>query len=258
MEPTPDAERHEATRPRISVCMAAYNGARFIEEQIATILPQLSEQDELIVIDDRSQDDTLARVEAILDERIVLLRNESNQGYVRTFARAISHARGDVVFLSDQDDRWLPGRVDAMLASLASADLVVSNFGSFGGDLTRVQSKRLRASDSGRWRSNIFWIWVGTRPYYGCCMAFRRQLVGQLLPFPEYLDETHDQWIGYVANANRSVVHLEANTLDRRVHDANSSARGNRPFAVVLRARLMTGRAILEALRRRRRHRLNR
>ncbi len=233
--------------------MAAYNGARFIEEQIFTILPQLGSNDELIVIDDGSRDDTVARVAAIDDERIRLVRNAQNSGYVKTFENAIARAENDVIFLSDQDDRWLPGRVDRMISALSEVDLVVSNFGAFGGALTRVQGMRLRDADSRRWLSNIFWMWVGTRPYYGCCMAFRRSLVVDLLPFPSYLTETHDQWIGYVANARRSVRHLEENTIDRRVHDANSSARGNRRLTVVLRARVMTGRAMLEAWRRVRR-----
>ncbi|MFJ4037661.1 glycosyltransferase [Microbacterium sp. NPDC090007] len=243
-----------ANRPRVSVCMAAYNGARFIEEQIASILSQLVMGDELIVIDDGSRDDTVDRVRRFADNRIRLVINESNVGYVRTFEKAIGLASNEVLFLSDQDDRWIPARVESMVAALNDVDLVVSNFASFGGELTRVQRMRLKASDSGRWFSNIFWMWVGTRPYYGCCMAFRKELVDDLLPFPEYLSETHDQWIGYVANARHSVRHLEVNTVDRRVHDANSSARGNRPVLVVLRARIMTGRAILEALRRARRH----
>lgn len=240
------------------MCIAAYNGARYIEEQIGSILPQLDSADELIVIDDCSTDDTFERVAAIDDGRIVLSRAERNRGYVRTFESAIGQSTGEVVFLSDQDDRWIPGRVDAMLAELERADLVVSNFASFGGPLTRVQSRRLRRADGRRWRRNILWVWVGTRPYYGCCMAFRRRLVDQLLPFPRYLTETHDQWIGYVGNVNRSVAHLEQNTVERRVHEANASARGDRPASVVLRARLMTGRAILEALRRRRAQRRNR
>lgn len=238
-------------RPRISVCIAAYNGARFITEQIASILPQLADRDEVIVVDDHSTDDTADLVGGLGDPRIHLVRSDSNQGYVRTFERAITLATGEFIFLSDQDDLWLPGRVAAMVNELTDVELVVSNFASFGGDLTRVQSVRLRAADSTRWLRNIFWIWVGTRPYYGCCMAFRADMRERLLPFPRYLTETHDQWIGYVANFDKSVSHLEADTVTRRVHDSNASARGDRPLRVILSARFMTGRAILEAFRRR-------
>ena len=246
--------RDRDDRPTVSVCMAAYNGSAYIGEQIASILDQLHEGDELIVIDDRSTDDTADVVGAIGDERIRLIRSEENRGYVRTFERAIGLARGETVFLSDQDDVWLPGRVDRMLDALRDVELVVSNFGSFGGELTAVQSRRLRAADSTRWRRNVLWIWVGTRPYYGCCMAFRAEARQRILPFPAYLTETHDQWLGYVANADRSVRHLEEDTILRRIHGANSSET-HRGLATILRARMMTGRAILEAYRRSRRAR---
>lgn len=235
--------------------MATYNGSAFVREQIESILPQLEQRDELIVIDDASRDDTTAVVASITDPRIVLIRSSSNRGYVRTFEAAIDAARGDVVFLSDQDDVWVPGRVDVMLAALTTADLVVSNFSSFGGELTRVQARRLYERDSDRRLRNIFWVWVGVRPYYGCCMAFRSTLKKNLLPFPPYLDETHDQWIGYVGNVTGRVRHLEQDTVARRVHDANSSAPGNRPLTTVLRKRWMTGRSILEAFQRERRRR---
>lgn len=240
-------------RPRVSVCMAAYNGSRYIREQIESILEQLESSDELLIIDDKSTDDTVAVIESIADPRVRLIKAAQNKGYVRTFEQAIELASGDVIFLSDQDDVWVPGRLDLMLARLTGAELVVSNFGSFGGALTRVQSMRLREKDSTHnWR-NILWMWVGTRPYYGCCMAFRSTLRDQLLPFPAYLTETHDQWIGYVANVNHSVSHIAENTIDRRMHDSNSSAPGNRRIATIPAARMMTGRTIIEAIRRKRR-----
>lgn len=240
------------TRPRISVCMAAYNGSLYIAEQILSILPELGDGDELIVIDDKSTDDTKSVVMSIADPRIRLIESSANQGYVRTFEQAIGLASGEIIFLSDQDDVWVPGRVALMLRELETHALTVSNFGSFGGALTRVQSKRLRAEDGNHRLRNIFWMWIGTRPYYGCCMAFRAELREQLLPFPEYLTETHDQWIGYVGNVNRSVSHIAEDTINRRVHDSNSSAPGNRSLAVIVKARIMTGRAIFEAFRRRR------
>lgn len=235
--------------------MATYNGSAFVAEQIDSILAQLDSSDELIVIDDASTDDTVAVISAIGDSRIRLISSPSNRGYVRTFEAAIAEARGETIFLSDQDDRWLPGRVDEMREALEAADLVVSNFSSFGGTLTRVQSRRLRERDSGHRLRNIFWVWVGVRPYYGCCMAFRSSLTPELLPFPAYLTETHDQWIGYIGNTCGRVRHLEQDTIARRVHDANSSARGDRPWRTVLGARIMTGRAIVEAFRRAARHR---
>ncbi|MDV7237616.1 glycosyltransferase, partial [Listeria monocytogenes] len=95
--------------PRISVCMAAYNGANHIREQIESILLELSATDELVIIDDCSTDSTKSVVEGIGDPRIRLIAGTTNAGYVRTFERALSESRGRYVFLSDQDDIWIPG-----------------------------------------------------------------------------------------------------------------------------------------------------
>jgi glycosyltransferase involved in cell wall biosynthesis len=233
--------------------MATYNGEKYVREQIESILPQLGPHDELVIVDDASRDGTVAIIRALDDPRIVIHESSQNQGYVRAFEQAIAAARGEVIFLSDQDDIWRPGRVDRMVAALSDSLLVVTNFAAFGGALTPVQSRRLRGTTPRRWLANIFWVWTGLRPYYGCCMAFRRELVDQLLPFPSYVTETHDQWVGYVGNANRGVVHLAEDTIDRRVHGSNASARGNRPVRVVLGARRTMALAAVEAMRRVRR-----
>lgn len=242
-----------SSRPHISVCVATYNGAEFVAEQLLSILDQLSPEDEVIVIDDASSDQTVATVRALGDPRLRVIVLDRNVGYVRAFERAIGEARGEVVFLSDQDDRWLPDRVRDMTHALKEAALVVSNFSVFGGTATFVQSRRLRARDSRRHLRNLLWIWVGLRPYYGCCMAFRAELIPRVLPFPAFLSETHDQWIGMVGNASRSVIHLERDTVARRVHAGNASARGNRPLRTIVAARMMMARAMREAIRRSRR-----
>lgn len=237
--------------PRVSVCMAAYNGAAYIDEQIRSILPQLGPTDELIIVDDASTDSTVDVISSIDDTRVELIRSTRNRGYVRAFETAIARAEGDVIMLSDQDDVWPEGRVEALVAAAPGSELVVSNFSAFGGALTAIQSRRLRARDTGHRLRNIFWVWVGTRPYYGCTMAFPSSLRQSLLPFPPYLNETHDQWIGFVANARGVVRHLEQVTVERRIHDTNSTPRSIRSFRTIVRARIMTLRAIVEAVRRR-------
>lgn len=97
--------------------MAAYNGEKFIAEQIASILDQLGEDDEIVVIDDRSTDGTLEALRALDDPRLRVIEQETNRGYVQTFERALGEARGAYLLLSDQDDIWLPGHVDDMVAA---------------------------------------------------------------------------------------------------------------------------------------------
>ena len=93
--------------------MATYNGAKYIKEQLDSIIPQLREDDELIVSDDASKDDTLKIVESYNDPRIKIFHNE-NHGVAHNFENAMRQATGDLIYFADQDDVWLPGKLDKM------------------------------------------------------------------------------------------------------------------------------------------------
>lgn len=235
-------------RGRVSVCMATYNGAAHVEEQIASILPELKDGDELVIVDDASTDDTAEVIEQIGDQRIRLIRSAVNRGYVKTFEAALTASQGDYVFLSDQDDVWIPGRIDSMVAALQHADVVASNFGYFGQAPRRIESLRLRSADSSRRWANLLTLWIGIRPYYGCAMGFRSSAKDLILPFPRFLVETHDQWIALVGNLRGSMAHLEPNTLNRRLHDNNTTPKTARSLGRILRARFMLARAFVVAL----------
>ena len=88
----------------ISVCMATYNGEKYIEEQLKSILSQLGENDEVIVSDDSSTDNTLAIVESFNDVRIKIFPNNKFHSPIFNFENALKQATGDYIFLSDQDD----------------------------------------------------------------------------------------------------------------------------------------------------------
>lgn len=236
--------------PRVSVCLAAYNGAEYIEEQLASILDQLSPLDEVIVIDDQSKDKTVAVIEALGDPRIRLVRNETNLGYVRTFERALGLARGNFILLSDQDDVWIPGRVEVMVAALKDHAVVASNFTVFGGQPNWFQELRLRSADSTRNVANLFFLWLGVRPYYGCAMGLNRDALRIVLPFPAFLHETHDQWIALCGNVMGSIAHLDEPTVARRLHDTNTTPKAMRHPRRILVARWMLIRAFSAAVRR--------
>lgn len=230
--------------------MAAYNGSEYVVEQIASILPQLAEGDELVVVDDASRDDTVARIEAIGDPRIVLHRSEHNGGYVRTFERALQAASGEILMLSDQDDIWPEGRVDAMADALERSETVAGNLVLYpsGAPLRSPltgREWRLRPSDSRRTVWNRVRILAGDMPYYGCAMAFRRDFRPAVLPFPSYLHESHDLWLALLGNAAGSMTHLESVTVLRRLHDANASPSKPRGVRAVIGSRWMLLRALV-------------
>ena len=109
----------------ISVCMATFNGGKFIREQLESILSQLPPDAEIIIADDGSTDDTLLVVDSLNESRIRVLPAERHLGVIYNFERALRASKGEIVFLADQDDVWLPGKVEMCLAALNEADLVM-------------------------------------------------------------------------------------------------------------------------------------
>lgn len=242
----------------ISVCMATYNGARFVREQLASILAQLGPRDEVVIVDDASTDDTLRTIASLDSPQIVVYPNPTNLGYVRSFERAITLSRGEVILLSDQDDVWVEGRVDALVAATASRSVAASNLVLLdsGTPLSSPLTGRpwlLRAAASTHSLRNQLRILSGDAPYFGCAMALRRDALAFTLPFPTYLTESHDLWIATVANAAGEMTHVNRATVRRRVHDSNASTSRPRGLGPALRSRLLLLRLWREGRRRVRR-----
>ncbi|WP_309103240.1 glycosyltransferase [Microbacterium sp.] len=245
-------------RATVSVCIATYNGGRYLREQLESVLAQLGPDDEIVIVDDASSDDSVGIVESFADPRLTVHRNVENLGYVRSFERAMSLARGDVLLLCDQDDVWIDGRVDALCAGTALHAVAASNIVLLGSEraLSSPLTGRpwlLRAQDSEHSLRNELRILLGDAPYFGCAMAVRRDALALVLPFPSYLTESHDLWIATAANAAGEMVHIERPSLRRRVHDANASTSRPRGVAAALRSRILLLRLWFDARRRLRR-----
>lgn len=216
----------------VSVCMATYNGIEYLDEQISSILSEIGPNDEIVVVDDCSSDGTPEWLRAHGDARLRVHANPSNIGHVASFGRALAMARGTVVFLSDQDDVWEPGRVEAMRAALSGADVVATNFEEFGRG-SRSRLPPLRSEDSGRGFRNVVAVFLGRRAYFGSAMALRRDFLAELLPIPSFM-QAHDLWIALAGNSMGKVAHLEFASVRRRLHETNltpASRRGLRSVA---------------------------
>ncbi len=212
-------------KEKISVCMACYNGEAYIKEQIDTILSQLEAEDELLIIDDGSKDQTAQIIHSFSDERIQYVKNEANLGVNRSFEKAIGLAKNDYLFMADQDDLWVEGRVDRMLEKLTSGVMLVSGNSEAidgKGQPSTYDLGTLKAEASEDHVGNVVRIFTGKAYYYGCAQAFRKELEKVILPFPAYI-ESHDLWIAMAANLLKSNCHLEEIVLKRRIHGKNAS-----------------------------------
>ena len=207
----------------ISVCMATCNGERYLQAQLDSVLVQLNAGDELVIADDCSIDGTLALIEQRSDPRIRLLPGKQRLGVVANFERALCAARGEYVFLCDQDDVWLPNKRALLIEALASADLVVSDCRVTDGMLAVTAPSFFAQRRSGPGLLRNLW----RNSFLGCCMAFRRSLLARALPFPRGLP-MHDTWLGLVASATGRVRFVDAPTLLYRRHAASVSPTGGR------------------------------
>lgn len=179
----------------ISVCIATYNGERFIRGQIESILPQLKAEDELVISDDCSKDQTLDIIKSYNDSRIKIFEGPA-KGHPRyNFENGLNHCKGDYIFLCDQDDLWEDKRVSTFLYYLNVYDLVVCDCTIVDENNNVVKSSFMERRPSKRrgFFSNLI-----ANHYIGCCMAFRRNLLEDVLPFPPNIAQ-HDMWIGLCA-----------------------------------------------------------
>ena len=110
----------------ISVCVTTYNGEAYIEQQLRSILIQIAPDDEVIVSDDDSTDATLKIVESIGD-KCIRIRHSHAHYFRDNFVEAMQESKGDIIFLSDQDDVWLPGKYERCINELKNVDLVCTN-----------------------------------------------------------------------------------------------------------------------------------
>ena len=179
---------------KISVCMATYNGEKYLQVQLKSILSQLSRNDEVVISDDGSKDSTLEIIKSLNDNRIKVFNNQNNHGFVGNFENALNHAKGDYIFLSDQDDVWLPNKVERMVDALKYNDVVMSDCSMTDSSLNIVHKSYFTTERN--FKQSIFYNFVKPS-FLGSCMAFRKCVLDQALPFPKY-GVGHDLWLGLV------------------------------------------------------------
>lgn len=238
----------------VSVCMAAYNGARHITEQITSILAELGPEDELVIVDDASTDDTVERIHATGDARVRLTEGRVNRGYSRRFEESINLARGEHIFLSDQDDVWPPGRVAVMQQALLAHHVVAGNVSRLGqGGPIRprgaVGSWRLTAAQQRHTLRMILRLAGSQAPYYGSAMAVHRDVLPTVLPLPESARELHDGWLALIGLMSHSLAHVEEVVVLRRIHAGNTTGSPRSPRRIIA-GRLMFLQMCAEARRR--------
>ena len=201
---------------KISVALAAYKGEQYIAEQLDSILKQLGENDEIIVSDDYPQGKTRDEVLKFQDKRIRYIEGKG-EGVVKNFENALNACTGDVIFLCDQDDAWLPDKVESVMKEIQNgANLVLHDAAVADSALNITEPSYFAVHGS----NASFFGNIIRNSFVGCCMAFKKETLLASLPFPKGL-AMHDWWIALVAmKKKQKVVLLDKPLIKWRRHDS--------------------------------------
>ena len=205
----------------ISVCMATYNGEKYIAAQLQSILGQLGDNDEIIISDDSSTDRTIEIIENFRDGRIKILRGQSFKSPIYNFENALKNARNEFIFLSDQDDIWTQSRVEVCKTYLKESDVVVCDANVIDNEMNITNDSFFATRNSGPGLvKNLF-----RNSYLGCCMAFKKNLLNVALPFPDKIP-MHDIWLGFVAEISFKSIFIDDKLVLYRRHTDNATTTG--------------------------------
>lgn len=215
----------------ISVCIASHNGSKYIKEQLESILSQLESEDEIIVSDDGSTDDTIAILKQLNDFRIKIFYYKQSENPLKgaqksirfatkNFENALSKASGDIIFLCDQDDVWYPDKINICKDLLKKYDIIKHDYSIIDENGKLVQE---RVYDAATQRNrSLYHLWREL-PFRGCCTAFKRKVLNKALPFPNDCLQ-HDTWIGMIARMSGfRFYYLDKPLIYHRHHSNNAS-----------------------------------
>lgn len=202
----------------ISVCIPTYNGELFIKEQLDSILDQSKAVDEIIISDDSSTDNTIEIIRSYEDCRIKLFENQHFSSPIFNLEFALKQAKGDYIFLADQDDIWMENKVELLVAQLKTNKLVISDGEVIdqSGNIIATSIFEIFNSKSGFIRNFI------RSSFIGCCMAFQKDLLHYILPFPTAI-AMHDLWIGLNAELYTTPLFYSKKLIRYRRHGFNET-----------------------------------
>ena len=217
----------------ISIALAAYNGKKYIAQQLESLLKQTRLPDEIVICDDSTDDLTYQALEPFLSSGIIkYIKNPQPLGVVKNFEKAINHCTGEYIFLCDQDDVWLPEKVEILANTLSENPTVDGVFcNSFLVDenlvklnktlwdirkFTNPMQKTLAAGAA----LKVFCRRVTCSSHN---TAFKRRALEYIMPFPELEPFYPDTWIAFSIALNGSWAAINQCLTLYRVHNNNQS-----------------------------------
>ena len=210
----------ENKNPTVAVVVATYNGATYLRAQLESIVQQTYKPSQIIIVDDDSLDDTLqvANNFAAHHPEVMVVQNETRLGYIKNFEKGILLANASYVALSDQDDIWMPHKLETLLANIGDQMLAYSDSELIDANGQLLNQKMSSIKNQLAYHTPIMYAIGAWAP--GHAMLLKKELVDKAAPFPALV--THDFWLGFVATCYSRVVYVNEPLVHYRQHTQNA------------------------------------
>lgn len=203
----------------ISIALCTYNGSRFLEQQIMSILNQTYKNIELIIVDDCSTDNTFEVIMQLADKypQIKPYQNAINLGFNKNFEKAITLSSGAYIAISDQDDIWLKDKLQRLVDHIGNKWLIFSN-SEWMNEKEELLGRQILAPNfelkNRNFKSLLFYNIVT-----GHTTLFSRDLLNYILPLPS--KGYYDWWMGFVALYHGKIICLNECLTLHRIHSTS-------------------------------------
>jgi glycosyltransferase involved in cell wall biosynthesis len=220
---------------KVSVALCTYNGQAFLHQQLQSIFSQTTPVDEVIVCDEGSADDTVSIINSFKQAYpgiIELHINKTKLGVVENFEKAVTLCKGDVIFLSDQDDVWRKDKVEKCVqffkdhneiyAVFSDASLIDDNSKSYGKTVWEIfQFKEVADKKP---KVDLYeHIISHSNVVTGACLAIRKEAVKLCTPFLKIKHMLHDEWIALKLSQLNRIHFLNDTLISYRLHASQAS-----------------------------------
>jgi len=203
----------------VSIIIGTYNGSKYIEKQLQSIVDQTYTNIEIIVVDDASQDNTVALIEAMSKKYPIISVNafKENLGYIKNFERGMALANGNLIALSDQDDWWHETKMEKLAKKIGDYDIIYC-------DSAFTNENLEPTGDSFSKRKNMLssknpMNFLIENCASGHAMLIKKSLFDKAIPFPKTVP--HDWWLAYLATLNNGINYFNEALVKYRHHDNN-------------------------------------
>lgn len=212
----------------VDILLATYNGEKYLKCQLDSLLNQTYKNIRILINDDASTDKTteILREYEKKDSRIKVIYNEKNIGSIKNFENLLKRVEAKYYMLSDQDDYWLPNKVEKSLNKIIEedADIVFTDLEAVDENLQTIEKSIARAKGyikNIKKYKDYKLVFLRNNGITGCTIISKSKLINKFFPIPQEYPMVHDWWMALIIGQNGKIAFLDESTIKYRQHENN-------------------------------------